>query len=286
MSEMLRPWYFAGVSHFWPDPEAPELDEDTAAMLRSGTPARPSGNFCAPPASARPGAAPSPPWTVPPSSASSARAASPSIHPEGPSPSRVGEISGIAGPSGVNGPAPAAANPRGSAAPGEDVARRAAATQKSVHHPTPARQALLGRTPAAPVLWTYPELGADLTGGGDPQRSACLRGLIASLRLPKGTNCFWPLRLPEEEAAEAAEQFLVGLEILRPNAVILFGDEAQALCGAFLTPSAPFTHGLHGGRLYLLLPEMARLIVDPGLAATAAAFLFAQFSGLPGVVAV
>ena len=32
LNEMLRPWYAAGVLHLWPDPEAPDLDPEIAAL--------------------------------------------------------------------------------------------------------------------------------------------------------------------------------------------------------------------------------------------------------------
>ncbi|MDR0828173.1 MAG: hypothetical protein LBN33_09935, partial [Desulfovibrio sp.] len=55
---------------------------------------------------------------------------------------------------------------------------------------------IYSRTPKAPLIWTYVELGLDLSGQGDPRRSQFLKELIARLDLPRGSSAFWPLCLP------------------------------------------------------------------------------------------
>jgi len=43
------------------------------------------------------------------------------------------------------------------------------------------------------IVWTYLELGLDLSGQSDPRRAAALRNLITHLRWPRGTTAFWPV---------------------------------------------------------------------------------------------
>lgn len=252
LNEMLRPWWFAGITHFWPDPDAPELDPEIEILLRSG------------PASV---GAPSPARPIAPAATGSAPRSEERTPEQRPSPSRA--------------VAPQA--PQRQAQP----CRAAAPLRPAPAALTPTRQARLDRTPGAPILWTYPELGVDLEGNGDPARSARLRELIGALHLPKGTSCFWPLRLPDEQPEDAAGQFQAGLERLNPRAVILFGVEAILQSGLPLADlTTPFTQSLHAGRVFLLLPGMDRLTADPGLSSPSAVFLSAQFSGLPGIIPV
>ena len=268
---MLRPWYAAGVLHLWPDPEAPDLDSEIAALLQSGPPAYSPAPATVSPSSAAPNisrAAPASPefaGSLQASSAPSAR--SNAALPAGEGRSASAKPAARSADSRVSRPAPSAA-----------------AAKKPLPALTPARQALVDRTSPAPVLWTYPELGVDLGGKGDPERSTRLRGLIGALRLPKGTSCFWPLRLPEESPEDASGQFLAGLGRLRPRAVILLGSESIPMCGAPVALTMPFTQVIHAGRLFLLLPGMAQLVAEPGLCAPCVEFLAAQFSGLPGIV--
>ncbi len=274
---MLRPWYAAGVLHLWPDPEAPGLDPEIAALLQTGLPASSPATSTVSPSSAAPnlsGAAPASPEAsssfgfAGSPQASSAPSARPAVAPS------VGERRSA--------PAKSAARPADAHV--SRPAPSAAAAKKPLPALTPARQALVDRTSPAPVLWTYPELGVDLGGKGDPERSTRLRGLIGALRLPKGTSCFWPLQLPEERPEDAPGQFLAGLGRLRPRAVILLGGESVPMCGAPVALTTPFTQVIHAGRLFLLLPGMAQLVAEPGLCAPCVEFLAAQFSGLPGIV--
>ena len=280
LSEMLRPWYFAGVSHFWPDPDAPELEPEIAAMLRpGGVMPRPPGGV---PAGVAGAAARAPVGTRP------ASVSSDNVLASGASPAGAAGVSGSRPAGGaVAAPAPNTAARPGSihsgVSPSPTRVRTTPVARTAPAALTPPRQALLERTPRAPILWTYPELGADLAGQGDPRRSACLRGILGGLHLPKGTSCFWPLRLPVETPDEAVAQFLSGLEHLHPRAVIFFGIDSIALCGLPISLATPFTQHLHGGKVYLLLPDLDKLIAEPGLSAASATFLAGQFSGLPGL---
>lgn len=154
---------------------------------------------------------------------------------------------------------------------------------------------LLERTSPAPILWTYAELGEDLAGRGDKERSACLRRLIGSLRLPKGSSAFWPARLPSPDARENASSslgddtsglgeagnfFRAGLRHLAPRVVIMLGASAVELSGLKLAINVPFTQQIHGGILYVLLPDFSAILAKPPLEEQAGVFLRAALSGL------
>ena len=147
---------------------------------------------------------------------------------------------------------------------------------------------LLERTKPAPILWTYAELGEDLAGRGDKERSACLRRLIGSLQLPKGSSAFWPVRLSlpgEGESAPSAPEatgdfFQAGLRHLAPKVVILLGVLAVELSGQEISINVPFTQQIHGGILYVLLPDFSAILAKPPLEERAGVFLRAALSGL------
>jgi len=91
----------------------------------------------------------------------------------------------------------------------------------------------LAKVPPQPVLlFTYAELGDDLSGGGSTQRSALWRQIIGALGLPRGSVGFWPSRAPgaEGEGAPAvAPQFAEGLRRIGPRVLVDFGS-SQAHC--------------------------------------------------------
>jgi len=87
----------------------------------------------------------------------------------------------------------------------------------------------LAKTPPAPLMvWTYRELGADLSGRADPARGALWRELIKRLDLPRGSVAFWPFALPEEGESEVVhmEPFLAGLARIAPKSLVVFGTHA------------------------------------------------------------
>ncbi len=255
LAEVFRPWHFAGLSHLWPDPNAVDLDPETLALLERLT---------------QPGRRP----------------ITPAIRPPAP-PAQPGDVSGTGR---HLAPAGAASSPeskrtaphlgRRSASPIQSTVPTVAATEFL----SAARQELLRHTPAAPLLWTYPELGPDLVGRGAPRRSACLRALIGGLSLPKGTSCFWPPALPDE-GSEAPAQFLSGVALLRPKAIILFGAECLPMCGLPPVLNAPYTDAIITGRLALLLPSMVELSSLDSLPPACMDFLAASFAGFPGLLA-
>jgi hypothetical protein len=149
----------------------------------------------------------------------------------------------------------------------------------------------LKKTPAAPLLWTYAELGQDLRGDGDPARSAGLKELIGRLQLPRGSSAFWPLTLtegwPQDLEADSAPPeacfFLHGLSRLRPRAVILFGEQSCLLSGLAFSSRLPFTQQVKDGRLFLLLPAWSELLADEKLRERSFAYLQAALFSLPAL---
>jgi hypothetical protein len=150
---------------------------------------------------------------------------------------------------------------------------------------------LLEKTPAAPLLWTYAELGQDLQGRGEGARTAGLRELIGRLGLLRGSSAFWPLTL-EDSWAQCLETgapppdapfFLHGLLRLRPRAVIFFGEHSRLLSGLALSARLPFTQEVKDGRLFLLMPAWRDLLAGERIREQAVAYLQAAFSALPGL---
>jgi hypothetical protein len=161
------------------------------------------------------------------------------------------------------------------ARPSEASAVGAALTQASPAARTPARELRekdwpaawrerREKTRAAPVVWTYWELGRDLCIAPDPQRRELLRGLLQDLGHPPGTHCFWPLALPREDGEELeanAPVFWDGVRLLRGRAVVIMGPQALA---ALALPDrlleVPFQQVRHQGRLLIVLPPPDLLI--------------------------
>lgn len=136
-------------------------------------------------------------------------------------------------------------------------------------------QALFARTKPAPVLWTYPELGLDLSGQGSKLRSAHLRELIGQLQLPRGSSTFWPLCLAAEENATKTEAdiFKGGLILLQPKVVVLIGPRSMPLADLNIDLHMPFTQQIFQGMLFVLLPEFAAILESASLADKASVFL-------------
>lgn len=116
----------------------------------------------------------------------------------------------------------------------------------------------------APILWTYHELGADLTGAGrSPERSAFFRDVIGELRLPKGSSVFWPSAMPlpyGNDLQANPEVFAAGLSFLSPQIVAVFGQTAMDdiglnACGNY------FSQCMVEGKLVVVLPEIHDLLL-------------------------
>ena len=154
-------------------------------------------------------------------------------------------------------------------------------------------QGILARTRSAPLIWTYAELGEDLSGKGDQARSACLKQIIGSLQLPKGSSTFWPLRLtgysasliaspeaPQTGHNEQSRFFQEGLSLLTPKVVVMLGADAITLSGLDVPLSLPFTQVIHRGVLYMLLPDFTTLLSKSSLKERACVFLRTALGGL------
>lgn len=121
--------------------------------------------------------------------------------------------------------------------------------------------ALYNKTKPATIVWSYPELGTDLTGNSDKARGAYLRSLIGALNLPKGSSTFWPLSLPDDTTdVQSGHFFQLGLQLLQPRAVLLFGKESIRQSGLSIPLTNPYTQTIIQGILYILLPDFPTLI--------------------------
>lgn len=150
--------------------------------------------------------------------------------------------------------------------------------------PAPWRE-LFARTKSAPILWTYGELGRDLSGSGDAARGAALRRLIGGLGLRRGSSTFWPLSLPDlDSATEGPSLFSEGLRLLRPRVVIMLGADAPPLSGLPLALTPPYAQNLHEGRLFVLVPDFAVIAAKPGAEDQVSAFLKSALSGMAGLL--
>ncbi len=144
-------------------------------------------------------------------------------------------------------------------------------------------QALFRRTKAAPLVWTYPELGLDLCGGSEEsaERSGALKALIAALQLRKGSSAFWPFALPEGgAAADNPAVFQSGLARLDCRAIILFGPDSLARAGFNSLKAMPYQQSVVAGRLVIVLPSFASMLSDAGKKDTALAYLRSALSRL------
>lgn len=150
----------------------------------------------------------------------------------------------------------------------------------------PAWQALFAQTRPAPVIWTYPELGLDLSGRGSKERSVWLHGSIDKLNWPRGTSAFWPLCLGEEccgdegDVAPEAAVFKAGLHLLQPKVVVLVGARAARLADAGLTLRTPFTSQIVRGMLFVLVPDFVALLESPSLTDATCEFLRIALRGV------
>ncbi|MDR1489852.1 MAG: transglutaminase family protein [Desulfovibrio sp.] len=154
-------------------------------------------------------------------------------------------------------------------------------------------KAIFEKTIRAPLLWTYWELGRDLTGGGDPGRAKFLRDLIFRLDLPRGSSAFWPVCLgtaaeaPADDKAaicpEEREIFYQGLRLIRPLMVIFFGTECADNVCLGLENLNPFGFQIKDGALYVFFPPLERLLANIAAVDLCAEFLRKVFSDFPAL---
>lgn len=117
-------------------------------------------------------------------------------------------------------------------------------------------KSILAKSPKAPpVVWSYYELGFDVTGQGDPERGKLLRSILAHLRWPKGSSGFVPAGLPDSGSIQPDMQSAwTAIAELGAHTLICLGtDAADILC-----PD-------HGGRTTLPVGDVS-VIILPTLA--------------------
>ncbi|MDR3174966.1 MAG: hypothetical protein LBU06_00295, partial [Desulfovibrio sp.] len=147
----------------------------------------------------------------------------------------------------------------------------------------PAWREIFAKTIRAPLLWTYLELGRDLTGQGNPGRAKFLRDLISRLDLPRGSSAFWPVCLDSDAGAAPdgtaaisradREIFYQGVQILRPLMVIFFGAECADSAVPELENPGPFSFQFRNGALHVFFPPLERLLANSAAADLCADFL-------------
>lgn len=140
------------------------------------------------------------------------------------------------------------------------------------------------QTSSAPVLWTYHELGADLTGiGRSRERSDFFRNLLAELGLPKGSSVFWPSAMPvsaeDPSPVPHAPLFIAGLRLLMPRVVVVFGDAALEDMG-FHGVVGQFGQVMVEGKLLVRLPGIEELLRGDAQRSSAVSLLRALFVGI------
>ncbi|MDR2799708.1 MAG: hypothetical protein LBB52_00385 [Desulfovibrio sp.] len=152
---------------------------------------------------------------------------------------------------------------------------------------------IFGRTIRAPLLWTYRELGRDLTGQGNPDRAKFLRDLISCLDLPRGSNAFWPVSLasdadaPTDDAAAISREeqliFYQGVQLIRPLLVIFFGTECADMAVLGFGDLSPFSFRIKDGALYIFFPSLQYLLANSAAVGLCADFLLHVFTEFPSL---
>lgn len=177
--------------------------------------------------------------------------------------------------------APAVREAHGSAAAPVTFAFAGDLSASPSQWPTPWRDWFMKCVPA-PVLWTYHELGADVTGTGHSQeRSAFLKRLIADLALPKGSSVFWPSSMPSAggdlSPAPHAPLFAAGLRLLQPRVVVVFGDAALEDMD-MRDRVRPFGQIMVEGKILVCLPDIGELLRGDAQRASVISLLRALFA--------
>lgn len=276
LAESLRPWKQAGLQYLFFDAEPGAYATGLCAEMRSGVDAFSDHQSLSHAA----------PIHRSPASSSQAESATVSQVPKAsaaalPNTSTLRSDAAPEAPSasssGISGSMPRGLSPQPASS---------SETTSPLTVPTDEWRLLLDKLSSAPVLWTYPDLGLDMTGHANAERSALLRQLIAALGLPRGSSTFWPYRLSSASSAESAVQaacFALGFAKANPKAIILFGAQTPVDTGIAAGPGRPFTHFLYKGALTLLLPDINALLADAQLVQRAIAFLRAALSDLPAL---
>lgn len=138
---------------------------------------------------------------------------------------------------------------------------------------------LAARLKAAPVVWTYLELGEDLLVKGSPERSKALKELIGSLGLKGGTSCFLPVTLPgcKQDGSEAW-CFEALFERIEGRILVVLGRDALSCSPYADLALEPFREKIVHGRIILCLPSFAELLANPARFEATKVFLRSAFS--------
>ena len=143
------------------------------------------------------------------------------------------------------------------------------------------------KTAPAPVLWSYHELGADVTGlGRSAERAAFFREILAELRLPRGSSVFWPCAMPGANGptgegchtlCPAPSVFAAGVDRLNPRILVVFGEQAlDDMCLG--NACGVFQQVMVDGRLLTLLPSINELITGASQRSSVVSFLRGVFA--------
>lgn len=292
LAECLRPWRNAGLYTLLAEPgetafaAADECVEELPPGMRDERPLAPAAP-AAPAASAdfsRPHRQRTDALPADAGGAGASQAATHAVARSGPASGPPSAPANDPQPGLASGPQPGpASGPQPGLASGPQPGPAGGMADLAAAWPAP-WQALLARTRPSPILWTYAELGADLHGRGIPERSDCLKNIIRQLQLPKGSSTFWPLALDMcAPGASASPEFVQGLALLKPQAVILFGGGDALLSQLCLDLNGPFQQTFTQGSLFLLLPEFSVLLRSGDALNAAIVFLRASLSGLPAL---
>ena len=117
--------------------------------------------------------------------------------------------------------------------------------------------------PGRPLLWTYQELGLDLSGKADPTRSNMIKKIITTLKLPAGSSNFWPHSLPEQtpqgqEFIQKPDFFAQGFAALEPQFLLAFGKPSlEAIIPS--TNSLPYSYTNYNNKVLIYLPSLEEL---------------------------
>ena len=114
-----------------------------------------------------------------------------------------------------------------------------------------------------PLLWTYQELGLDLLGRGNANRSNIIKKIITTLKLPAGSSNFWPHSVPEQtpqgqEFKQEPSFFEQGFNALEPQFLLVFGKpSAEAIIPNINCLPYSYTH--YNNKVLIYLPGLEEL---------------------------
>jgi len=79
----------------------------------------------------------------------------------------------------------------------------------------------------AKTVWTYMELGNDLSGKSSALRSQTLRDIMAYLSWPRGAVGFWPIAIPKgDRLTVELNIFWLGVRLMQAEYIVSFGEDA------------------------------------------------------------